>query len=411
MSKKILFLSALDFKEKSIQVIRKTPEAFRDAGWEVRYIVARDNLPRGNYGYEAEINPAGIRVERFAWPLARLRNTQAGRALSYVWTKIASLAVVLQLALRGAQALRREAADVIYGYEVQGVLAARLLKMVGASGGALVVHRFQGTSVTEMLEGRQRVRQLVNLDQILALRSACDLVIMTDDGTKGNEALRRVGSRAANLRFWVNGADEPKELQPTQEFRRRLGVGPDELVLVSVSRLAGWKRVDRGLAIAEELKRLGVAFVYLVVGGGSEYERLERLSRDLGIADQVIFTGPVPQSDVYDYMNAADVFISTYDMSNVGNPLLEAIRMGKLIVTLRNGATGDWITHGQSGLIYDPSQDISQVAASDIARLVRDAAWADELRKGVRAVARERLWTWRDRMNAEVSDVEMLLEK
>lgn len=31
--KTILFLSALDFKEKSIQVIKKTPEAFVKAGW------------------------------------------------------------------------------------------------------------------------------------------------------------------------------------------------------------------------------------------------------------------------------------------------------------------------------------------------------------------------------------------
>lgn len=72
MKRKILFLSALDFKEKSIQVIRKTPEAYVAAGWDVRYIVARDTTRRGNYSYEREINPDGVRIERFAWALTGL---------------------------------------------------------------------------------------------------------------------------------------------------------------------------------------------------------------------------------------------------------------------------------------------------------------------------------------------------
>ena len=46
--RKILFVSALDFKEKSIQVIRKTPEAFAAADWDVDYLTARDYSRRGN---------------------------------------------------------------------------------------------------------------------------------------------------------------------------------------------------------------------------------------------------------------------------------------------------------------------------------------------------------------------------
>ena len=34
-----------------------------------------------------------------------------------------------------------------------------------------------------------------------------------------------------------------------------------------------------------------------------------------------------------------------YERSNLGNPLLESIRMNKLIVTLNNGDTGKLIRH------------------------------------------------------------------
>jgi glycosyltransferase involved in cell wall biosynthesis len=175
--------------------------------------------------------------------------------------------------------------------------------------------------------------------------------------------------------------------------------------------LVAWKRIDRGLAIAASLAQKNVDFAYLIVGGGDERGALERRANELGIGDRVKFTGPVPQSEIFGYMNAADVFISTYDMSNVGNPLLEAIRMGKVVVTLNNGDTGSWITHNVNGLIYDISEDLPSVAAHDIARLVSDRALRDRLEGSVRGVASERLWTWHDRLLAEVTEVENLVEK
>ena len=60
MTKKILFISGIDFKEKSIQVIRKTPEAYVKRGWDVHYLVLRDVSKRGNYYYEEPLNPSGV---------------------------------------------------------------------------------------------------------------------------------------------------------------------------------------------------------------------------------------------------------------------------------------------------------------------------------------------------------------
>lgn len=412
MRKRILFLSALDFKQKSIQVIRKTPEAYAEAGWNVRYIVARDTFERGNYAYEPEIAPAGVSVERFAWPLLRLRNATQRRWPQYLWTRLAGLLVILGLAYRGARALRFEPADIIYGYEVHGVLAVKLLRLFRSTGAAKIVHRFQGTCyVTEMLEKRQLVRQAANLDHLMALRSSCDLVIMTNDGTKGDITLQRLKSRSSSkLRFWVNGTDRPEGLRSAMSIRREWDIDDDAVVLLTVSRLVAWKRVDRTLSIAAALKRSIPKFVLLIVGGGDDREHLESHASALGISDKVRFTGPIPQADVFGYMNAADIFLSTFDMSNVGNPLLEAIRMQKVIVTLNNGDTGRWITHAVNGFIYAVSDDLPHIAARDIERILSDCTLREQLTKGVRELAQDRLWTWRERMRAEITEVEALLE-
>ena len=53
-----------------------------------------------------------------------------------------------------------------------------------------------------------------------------------------------------------------------------------------------------------------------------------------------------------------------YESSNVGNPLLESIRLNKLILTLDNGGTSEWISHKVTGFIYpvDDVKDLTKTA-------------------------------------------------
>lgn len=187
--KKILFLSALDFKEKSIQVIVKTPQAYADRGWQVDYIVARDNASNGSYFYEAEINPNGINVHRLYWPLGGLR-AKLGRYLGLLLNKVASICVVFKLAFKARALLKDNFYDVVYGYEVQGVLALHILKSILPKR-TKIITRFQGTFLNEMFVNSQYMRILFNIDLVLAIRLSSDLLIMTDDGTQGDQAVKK----------------------------------------------------------------------------------------------------------------------------------------------------------------------------------------------------------------------------
>lgn len=411
MKKRILFLSAIDLKEKSIQVIRKTPEAFADRGWDVQYIVARDTARKGNYSYERIINPLGVDMDRFIWPFPHLRDKVKGRWLIYFLDKFAGIIVIFQLFLHGARALRKGPVDIIYGYEIYGVLAVRLLRLFRRTGSAKIVSRFQGTWLTEILEKRQIARLIANIDHVIALRTKSDLAIMTDDGTRGNLAMKKLNASTKNLKFWVNGTDFPSGVVPREAFRQALGIDQKTVILLSVSRLEHWKRLDRGIATAAALQRRGLDFVYIVVGGGSQRDALEKLAVKMGVSDRIRFAGPVPQSEIFNYMNVADFFISMYDLSNVGNPLLEAIRMNKIIVTLKNGSTGSWIQHKYNGLIYDPSSSIPDDASKDIIYLIENTNARENIIDRIRSTSENKLWTWEDRMSEEVNDVYALTKK
>src|SRR5882672_5038114 len=52
-----------------------------------------------------------------------------------------------------------------------------------------------------------------------------------------------------------------------------------------------------------------------LVGGGTSLEEMKRLARDLGVADHVTFTGRVPDAEMLDMLNTADVCVNS-DVAN-----------------------------------------------------------------------------------------------
>ncbi|MFH1215335.1 MAG: glycosyltransferase [Pseudomonadota bacterium] len=410
-NKKILFLSALDFKEKSIQVIRKTPEAYAKAGWDVHYVVARDESRHSNYCYEKVIEVEGVKTYRFNWPLQWIRDQISSRISLLLLTKVISLLVVIRLAWNGAKILHTTKIDVVYGYEVHGVLAIHLLSLFGLNinKDKRKVSRFQGTFLNEMIEAKQYGRILFNFDLFLALWLPSHLCIMTDDGTQGDKALLKISSKNLPvLHFWVNGVDvKIQEAKQVEKIRDKLNPLAEVVVFLSVSRLVNWKRVDRGIRVLSVLKDKYkiTAFKYIILGEGQERTSLEALAKDLGLSKQVLFLGAVPNSEVRNYLEVADYFISTYDSSNVGNPLLEALGANKIIFTLNNGDTNRWIQHGVNGFIYDVDDNFFGSMARDMYAVMRDTVLRTTISRGAKETAATKLWSWQERLDAEINAV------
>ncbi|HHD80491.1 MAG TPA: glycosyltransferase [Campylobacterales bacterium] len=406
--KSILFLSANDFKEKSIQVIRKTPEAYVKDGWDVTYIVARDKSKSGNYFYEKEINPDGVNVIRFYSLFSKLKDKILNQTLRTIVSKVSGYITILLLTIKAFRILRKKDIDVIYGYEMHGVLSSRLVRLFSIKN-YIYVNRFMGTWLTQYYDKKQYQKLIFNFDQILALKSKSDLCIMTDDGTLGDRALEIFNSKSlSNYRFWSNGVDEQKIPQSDiDKFKEELYL-KDEKIFVSVSRLESWKRVDRAIEIISKVKDKNIK--YFIIGDGYLKEDLEKRVKELKIEDKIIFVGAIDNKDVKKYLSIADYFLSLYDLSNVGNPLLEAIRANKIIFTLHNGDTSRWIQHKKNGFIYEINNDLYKSMASDIDKVIADNELATKIIQNIKKTEIEKLWTWEERMSFEVQEVEKLLK-
>jgi glycosyltransferase involved in cell wall biosynthesis len=106
-------------------------------------------------------------------------------------------------------------------------------------------------------------------------------------------------------------------------------------------------------------------------------------------------------------MHAADVLLALADLSNVGNPLLEAMSCGLPVVAVDAGETGELIRDHETGRLL-PSGDAETVERAVIA-LADDASERCRLGAGARRYAEERFWTWEARLEAELEEVERLV--
>ena len=146
---------------------------------------------------------------------------------------------------------------------------------------------------------------------------------------------------AARIQTLYNRIDI-EALQATQlpkaEARQELGLSPSAWIVGNVGRLHPDKdqaTLLRGFATA--LPGLPRESQLAILGSGRLEQNLKDLSRELGIADRVLFLGQVPEARRY--FRAFDAFALSSDHEPFGMVLLEAMAAGvPLLATACGGA-------------------------------------------------------------------------
>jgi glycosyltransferase involved in cell wall biosynthesis len=297
---------------------------------------------------------------------------------------------------------RDDHVDLVYGYEIYGVpVAARAAKRFGVP----MVARYQGTLMSS--RRHERLAGLRYYKHLAALRKPADLYVMTDDGTLGDEVLLDLGHPGDKILFLMNGVDRSILDAEPVDVRAPLGIGPDTPLLLTVSRLNGWKRVDRAIDALAELDRRGSSAHLAVVGVGSLEGRLRELAAQRGLGERVHFVGGVPRDELAGYYRAASMLLSLYDYSNLANPVIEAMLLGCPVLALDVGGTDHLVQDGVNGVLLSDPDPVA--IADQVAARLADGAGLRDLGQRASVWANENLWTWDERMAAEIERIDALM--
>ena len=97
-----------------------------------------------------------------------------------------------------------------------------------------------------------------------------------------------------------------------------------------------------------------------LVGDGSQHEALAEMAKEMGLAN-VSFTGRVDNTEIYTYLDQADIFLSSPTVDNMPVSVLEAMNAGLLVISSRVGGVPYMIRNGVNGLLFD-SNDSNKLA-------------------------------------------------
>jgi glycosyltransferase involved in cell wall biosynthesis len=128
--------------------------------------------------------------------------------------------------------------------------------------------------------------------------------------------------------------------------------------------------------------------ILVLVGDGESRASIERLVKDLGVTDRVVFTGSL--ENPLAIVERADVIVLPSLSEGLPIALLEAMALGRAVVASRVGGIPEVIQDGVSGLLVPPSDPAALSKA--LSRLLLDA----DLRIGIGVAARsvvERDWS------------------
>jgi glycosyltransferase involved in cell wall biosynthesis len=152
-----------------------------------------------------------------------------------------------------------------------------------------------------------------------------------------------------------NGVDLERfkpNAQKREWTRKKLGIHPEETVVLTVRRLVYKNGIDTLIEAARTAIQSNRLLVFLVIGTGPDFNEVKAKIEQLGIGRNFKLAGFISDADLPAYYNAADFFVLP-SKSGEGLPLvgLEAMACGLPLVATNVGGIGEVIMKDYGKLV------------------------------------------------------------
>ena len=164
-----------------------------------------------------------------------------------------------------------------------------------------------------------------------------------------------------------------QRLSPQERLQRRreLGIRDDDQVLINLGRLGGEKNLGELIGLFAEARQTEPGLKFLIVGDGPARPALEQQAKELGVAQDVIFTGMVEPCQVQNYYQLGDVFVSASTSETQGLTYIEAAANGLPLLCRQDDCLDDVLEEGRNGYEYTNAEEFLHA----IDAVIHDEKW------------------------------------
>ncbi|MCK4360066.1 MAG: glycosyltransferase [Candidatus Cloacimonetes bacterium] len=223
-------------------------------------------------------------------------------------------------------------------------------------------------------------------------------LIVTDDGTEGDIIAKALGV-TKNFHFLKNGVNKKQlcRIKPFSEsyIQNALSINYNTILGCYSARLEKWKRVERGIKVCKKVNELGLNFHLIILGNGKEKHNLMKLTNHLNINNKVHFLGSVNRSQSLQWVKSSEYFLSFFESSNLGNALIEAMHLGKIILSLNQPCFNNLLINKYNAFLLEESKYLD--SANIIMQLEQSNKDKDLIERRITQTANEHFIDWEER--------------
>jgi glycosyltransferase involved in cell wall biosynthesis len=246
----------------------------------------------------------------------------------------------------------------------------------GMAGGAAAGVKARIASRRETDPGRTRAQRFVERRAF----DAAHAVVVNADAIKRDLVLH--GIEPAKIHTVYNGIDVTRLQAPPMATRAAtlaaLGVAasPDHLFVTILANLRlALKDHPTFLRAARRIRDAVPQARFIVAGEGALLEPMRQLAGELGIGEDVFFTGPCHH--VPELLSVSDVCVLSSVSEGFPNVIVEYMAARRPVVCTDVGGAGEAIVEGATGFLVAPGD--AQAMALRVADLLRDAPRREQM--------------------------------
>lgn len=143
-----------------------------------------------------------------------------------------------------------------------------------------------------------------------------------------------------------------------QYLKNRYLLEDEHKIILTLGRLAGRERAkgfDEILEVLPDLLSEKPDIRYMIAGDGPDRQRLEQKANQLGVSEEVIFAGYVPEEEKADHYRLSDVFAMPGRGEGFGIVYLEAMACGIPVIASTADASREAVLNGDIGEVTNPN--------------------------------------------------------
>jgi glycosyltransferase involved in cell wall biosynthesis len=188
---------------------------------------------------------------------------------------------------------------------------------------------------------------------------------------------RQLGSGCPPIGVLPNSFDQTRFSlgAPSQQLLQRYGLHPEQPLIFSLSRLSpadAYKNLHKLIEALPALLPRWPDLRLLIAGEGDDKPRLQALANQVGVDEQVIFSGRIAEQELADHHRLATVFALPSSGEGFGIVFLEALGCGRPVLAGNRDGSLDPLGDGRFGLLVDPHLPLAPALASLLARQGED---------------------------------------